>query len=130
MRVGLALIGAPGNRHGGDAIRNGDVFHISEIFEEAFEPEFEVEAVAQNQIGVTGAQEVARRRLIIVDLGAGLGDAFDIGRIACDVLRHVGDDGEGGDDLGLFLSRSGEGQGDQAGKEAGAEACNSQKRHS
>jgi hypothetical protein len=40
-----------------------------------------------------------------MDLSARLGDAFDVGLIARDILRHVGDDRERGDHLRLLLRR-------------------------
>ena len=43
------------------------------------------------------------RRLVVVDLRSGLGDRLHDGGIAGHVLRHVGNDREGRDDLELAL---------------------------
>ena len=48
-----------------------------EVLEELLEPELEVEPVPEDQLGILRPQDVAGRRLVIVDLGAGLGDRFD-----------------------------------------------------
>jgi hypothetical protein len=58
-----------------------------------------------------------------VDLGAGLGDRHHVGSVACHVLRHIGDDGEGGNGLETILSgggqcrRDGGGDDDESGKQ-------------
>ena len=68
-------------------------------------------------------QDVAGRRLVVVDLGARLGQRFDVRRVAGDVARHVGDHGEGGDDLQPLLPPApgrGEGEREQASAAGGS----------
>jgi hypothetical protein len=60
-------------------------------------------AVPQDQVGFLRLHDVLRRRLVTVDLGAGLGDGLHDRGVTRDVLRHVLDDGEGRHDA-LFLS--------------------------
>ena len=72
-----------------------DARHVLHVLEEFLEPALEVQAVPQHQVGVLRLDDVERRRLVVVDLGAGLGDRLDHGLVARDVLRHVLDDGEG-----------------------------------
>ena len=103
MRVRLAAIGAFGDAHRLDAIGHDDARDIVEVLEELLEPELEIQAVPQDQLGIMRLQDVARRRLIVVDLGAGLGDRFDDGGVAGDVCGHVGDHREGGDGLEFLL---------------------------
>ena len=69
------------------------------MLEEFLEPELEIEPVPEHEVGVLRLQDVARRRLVVVDLRAGLGDRLDRRRVAGDVPGHVGDDGEGRDGL-------------------------------
>ena len=74
-----------------------------EVLEELLEPEFEIEPVPEDEIRILRLQDVARRRLVVVDLGSGLGDRLDDRGVARNVPRHVGDDREGGDGLELVL---------------------------
>ena len=64
------------------------------------------------------AADVAGGRLVEVDLRTGPGQRFDVPAVAGDVARHVGEHGEGGDELRALLrvrrgKRQGEGQGEK-----------------
>ncbi len=105
MRVGLAVIGAASDADRLDTVADGHRRHVAEIGEEFLEPGFEVQAVAQDEIRVTGFQDIARCRLVAVDFGARLGDAFDIGGIAGDVLRDIRNNREGVTTFGLSAAK-------------------------
>jgi hypothetical protein len=86
-----------------DAARHHHPRHVPQIVEKLFEPELEVEPVPQDQVRALRLHEVARRRLVIVDFGAGLGDRLHRRRVSGYVARHVGDDGEGRHHLELAI---------------------------
>jgi hypothetical protein len=73
--------------------------HILDILEKFLEPALEMETVPQHEIGLLRFDDVARGWLIVVDLGARLGDRHDGGFVAGDVLGDVLNHGEGGHDL-------------------------------
>ena len=107
MRVGLAGIGALGDRHRLDALGHDHTGHLLQPMEEALEPALQVQPVPQHQLRALGPHQVSWRGLVVVDLGAGLGDRLHVGGITGHVARHVGDDGEGGDDLEFRGRRGG-----------------------
>lgn len=51
---------------------------------------------------------VLRDRFIVVHLSARFGDRDGIAPLTCHVARHVGDDGDGGDDLRRLLREGGQ----------------------
>ena len=108
MRIGLAGVGTLGDAHRLDPLgddRGRDVF---EVLEELFEPQLEVEAIPQDEVGLLRPHDVAGRRLVVVDLGVRLGDRFHLGGVAGDVSGDVGNHREGRHHLELFvLSRLG-----------------------
>ncbi|CUX52994.1 hypothetical protein AGR13a_Lc110430 [Agrobacterium genomosp. 13 str. CFBP 6927] len=114
MWIGFSLIGAATDRHRRHTLAHRHARHAGEVGQEFFEPQFQIETVTQDQIGLAGFQNVARGWLVIVNFRARLGDALHLGRIARHIARHVGDDGEGGDHRGfllrLFLSDGGGGK--------------------
>ncbi len=71
---------------GFDALADDGAGDVLDVLEEPLEPALEVQAVPQHQIGVLRLDDVAGRRLVVVDLGAGLRDGFDYGGVAGDVL--------------------------------------------
>ena len=95
MRIGLAGVGAFGDAHRLDAFGDDDARHILDVLEEFLEPALQVQAVPQHEVGRLRLHDVERRRLVVVDLGARLGDGFDDRRVAGDVLGDVLDDREG-----------------------------------
>ena len=98
MRIGLSAVGALGDPHRLDAFGDDHARHLLDVLEEFLEPAFEVEAVPQHEVGRLRPHDIERRRLIIVDLGARLGDRFHDRLIAGDVLRDVLNDRERGHD--------------------------------
>ncbi|CUX53099.1 hypothetical protein AGR7C_Lc170016 [Agrobacterium deltaense Zutra 3/1] len=110
VRVGFALIGAAADRHGFHAFAHRHARHAGKVGQELFEPQFKIEAIAKHQIGLAGFEDIARRRLVVVNFSARLGNAFHLGRIARHIARHVGDDGEGRHDGRLFLSKGSAGK--------------------
>ena len=107
MRIGLAGVGAFRDRHGLDAFGHDHTGHLLQPMEEALEPALQVQPVPQHQLRALGPHQVSRGGLVVVDLGAGLGDRLHVGGITGYVARHVGDDGEGGDDLEFRGRRGG-----------------------
>ena len=103
MRVGPAGIRTFGDPHRLDAFGDRDGRHFLDVLEELLEPAFQIEAVPQHKVGRLCADDIERRRLIVVDLGARLGDGFNDRRRARNVLRDVLDDREGGQDAERFL---------------------------
>src|SRR5690606_9842744 len=88
-----------------DAVGQNDGGHVAEIGDELLEPALEVEAVPQDEVGAVGAHDVLRRRLVAMDLRTRLGDGDDVCGVAGNIRRHVGDHGEGGDDLEAVAGR-------------------------
>ena len=76
---------------------------IPEVPEEFLEPQFEIEAVPEDELRALRTLNVARRRLVVVDLGIGLGDRLHLGCVAGDVAGDVGNDSKGGDHLHLAI---------------------------
>jgi len=105
--LGLPAVGAFGDAHGLDAFGHHHARHVLEALEKFLEPELEVQPVPQHQLCPLRLDEIAGRGLVVVDFGAGPGNGFDDGGIACHFACHVGDDGEGGDDLELVLRQDG-----------------------
>jgi len=109
MGIGLAGIGAFADADRLDAVGNSGARHIGQVGEEALEPEFQIQTVPQDEVGILGLDDVARGRLVIVNFRAGLGDGNHFGGFTCDVTHHVGNDGEGGGDLESFCCMAGHG---------------------
>ncbi len=110
MGVGKPLVGARRDRDRVDAIGERGRGNVAQIGKKLFEPAFEVQPVPKDEIGVTGAHDILRRRFIAVDFRAGLGDRDDLRCVPGDVPCHVGQHGEGGHGLeggALPLSRCG-----------------------
>jgi len=124
MRVRAALL--PCDRNRDDALGQRGGGHVAEVGQELLEPALEVEAVPQHEIGARRRDDVLRRRLIAVDLGARLGDRDDVDPIARHIARHVGDDDEGGDDFQPLL---GQGRQRHKGKGGGQEQDSARQQH-
>jgi hypothetical protein len=103
MRVGLAGVGALLDSHRPHPFGYDDAGHFPQVAEELLEPEFEIETIPQDELGILCPQDVARGWLVVVDLRPGLGDRLHDSGTAGHMLRYVGDDGEGGDNLELAL---------------------------
>ena len=58
-----------------------------DVAEEFLEPALEVHAVPQHEVGGLRLHDVERRRLVVVDLRARLGDGFHDRRVAGDFAR-------------------------------------------
>lgn len=89
MWVRVAVIRPFADRQWGDAFGHDRRRHLLDVLEEALEPAFQVHAVPQDQIGVLRLDDVARGRLIVVDLGARFGDGFYHGGVTRHVLGDV-----------------------------------------
>lgn len=99
MRIGLTLVVTFGDGDGGDAF--AEVGALSRrVIDEALKPALKPQAVVEDELGLLRALEVVRRRLVVVDFGAGLGDGFYLAKLACNARSHVLDHGEGGQDEG------------------------------
>ena len=105
MRIGLAVIRALGNAHWRDALAHHYARHVFDVLEEPLEPALKTEAIPQHEIGFLRLHNVQRGRLIVVDLGARLGDGLHHCFVPGDVLGDVLDDGEGRDDPEPIVSR-------------------------
>ena len=103
MGVRLAGIGTFGNAHRLDAIGHDGSRDVVEVLEELLKPELEVEAVPQDQLGIMRLQDIAWRRLVVVDLSSRLGDRFNDGGVTRNVLCHVCNYRERGDCLEFLL---------------------------
>ena len=69
------------------------------------EKAFEVKAVDQHHVGLAHGDRVCRGRFVDMGVAIGSDNGGDVDPVAADVLRKVGNDGEGRDDL----QRRGEG---------------------
>ncbi|MNX98481.1 hypothetical protein D3C86_1308950 [compost metagenome] len=105
MRIGFSLVCPAADGHGFHALAHRHARHAGKVDQELLEPQFQIEAVAKHQIGLAGFENIARRRLVIVNFRTRLGDAFHLGRIARHVARHIRDDGEGRHDNRFFLGK-------------------------
>lgn len=97
--IGLALVVALGDGDGGDAF--AEVGALSRrVVDEALKPAFKPQAVVEDELGFLRAFEVVRRGLVVVDLGAGLGDGLYLAELSCNARSHVLDDGKSGQNKG------------------------------
>ena len=99
VRIGLALVVALGDGDGGDAF--AEVSALSRrVIDEALKPALKPQAVVEDELGFLRALEVVRRGLVVVDLGAGLGDGLYLAELSRNARSHVLNDGESGQDKG------------------------------
>ena len=78
---------------------------------EAGEPQFKIQAVGEDELRALRAFDIPGGRLLFMDLGPRFGDGADVGGVARDVVRHVGDHREGGNHFKfLFGLDGGDGQ--------------------
>ena len=97
--IGLALVVALGDGDGGDAF--AEVGALSRrVVDEALKPALKPQAVVEDELGFLCALEVVRRRLVVVDFGAGLGDGLYLAELSRNVRSHVLDDGKSGQNKG------------------------------
>ena len=94
VRIRLAIVLAAVNGHRLDAFGNDHGRHILDIGEEALKPALQIQPVPEHQIGLLRLDQILRRRLVVVDFRAGLGNGEHRGVITGDILRHIGDNGE------------------------------------
>ena len=99
MRIGLALVVALGDGDGGDAFAEVSALCLR-VGNKAFKPALKPQAVVEDELGLLRTLEVVRRRLVVVDLGAGLGDGLYLAELSRNARSHVLDHGEGGQDEG------------------------------
>ena len=99
MRIGFAAVRAFRDRHGYHALRHHHARHLAQPMEELLEPALEVQPVPEHQLGALGAHQITRGGLVVVNLGARLGDRLHHRCVASHIARHVGDDREGGHHL-------------------------------
>ena len=99
VRIGLALVVTLGDGDGGDAF--AEVSALSRrVIDEALKPALKPQAVVEDELGFLRALEVVRRWLVVVDLGAGLGDGLYLAELSRNARSHVLNDGESGQDKG------------------------------
>ena len=115
MRIGLALIAALADGQGFDPVRQCGRRDIAQVLQELLEPEFEIEAVPEDQVGILCRDDVLGRGFIAVDLCPWLCDGNDRGMRPRHVLNHVGQNGECRHDLEFFC-RKGRSPADECGK--------------
>ena len=119
MGIGLTVIGTFADPHWLNALADDHFRDPFQVLIKAGKPQFEIQAVSEDQLCPLGAFNIARRRLVFVDLGAGFGNRADLGRLPGDVLRHIGNHRKGGDHFEFFagLSRGDRQQAEQSGKD-------------
>ena len=94
--VGLALVGVLGNGDGRNPLGDSHVLSVG-FFNELREPGFEVQTVVEHQVGGVRLLQVGGGGLVLVDLGAGLGERFDVQVVARHVAGDICEHGEGGE---------------------------------
>ena len=97
--IGLALVVALGDGDGGDAF--AEVGALSRrVVDEALKPALKTQAVVEDELGFLCALEVVGCWLVVVDLGAGLGDGLYLAELSRNARSHVLDDGKSGQNKG------------------------------
>ena len=102
MRVGFAGISVLGNIDRLHPLAHGGVRGVR-ILHELGKPAFQVQPVVEHQISIMRLLNIAGSRFILVNLGAGLGQRFDIQVITRNVFSDVRQHGEGGEHGLLFV---------------------------
>lgn len=93
--IGLALVVALGDGDGGDAF--AEVGALSRrVVDEALKPALKTQAVVEDELGFLCALEVVGCWLVVMDLGASLGDGFYLAKFARNARSHVLNHGESG----------------------------------
>lgn len=99
MRIGLTLVVTFGDGDGGDAF--AEVGALSRrVIDEALKPALKPQAVVEDELGFLCALEVVGCWLVVVDLGAGLGDGLYLAELSRNARSHVLDDGKSGQNKG------------------------------
>src|SRR5690606_19381804 len=96
--IGLARVGPLGDAHRLDAFGDDSARNILDVLKEALEPALQVEAIPQHEVCGLRLHDVEGCRLVVVDLGTRLGDAFEAGGSARHVLSAIRKDRAGGRD--------------------------------
>ena len=107
VRVGLTVIRPLADAHRLNAVADHHFRYAVQVLIKAGEPQFKVQAVGEDQLRALRAFDIAGRRLIFMDLGSRFGDGADVGGVARDVLRHIGDHREGGNHFKFLLCLDG-----------------------
>lgn len=95
MRIGLTLVVTLCDGDGGDAF--AEVSALSRrVVDEALKPALKTQAVVEDELGFLRALEVVGCWLVVVNLGAGLGDGLYLAELSRNARSHVLNDGEGG----------------------------------
>ena len=102
VRVRFAGVFVLGDIHRFDDLGDDDVRNVGG-FHELLEPALQTQPVVENEIGLRRLLDVVGCGLVVVDLGAGLGDRLDRQVVAGNVLRNVLQHGEGGEDDGFVV---------------------------
>ena len=99
MRIGLTLVVTLCDGDGGDAF--AEVSALSRrVVDEALKPALKTQAVVEDELGFLCALEVVGCWLVVVDLGAGLGDGLYLAELSRNARSHVLDDGKSGQNKG------------------------------
>ena len=99
VRIGLTLVVALGNGDSGNAF--AEVGALSRrVVDESLKPALKPQAVVEDELGFLCALEVVGCWLVVVDLGAGLGDGLYLAELSRNARSHVLDDGKSGQNKG------------------------------
>ncbi|MOA09834.1 hypothetical protein D3C78_1296890 [compost metagenome] len=107
MRIRVAVIRPFADRQRGDTFGDDRSRHLFDVLEEALEPAFQIHAVPQDQVGMLRLDDIARRRLIIVDFCARFGDRLYHGGVTGHVLGDILNNGKGGYHAQFFFCQCG-----------------------
>lgn len=99
MRIGLTLVVTLCDGDGGDAFAEVSALCLR-VGNKAFKPALKPQAVVEDELGLLRTLEVVGCWLVVVDLGAGLGDGLYLAELSRNARSHVLDDGKSGQDEG------------------------------
>ena len=99
MRIGLTLVVTLGDGDGGDAFAEVSALCLR-VGNKAFKPALKPQAVVEDELGLLRTLEVVGCWLVVVDLGAGLGDGLYLAELSRNARSHVLDDGKSGQNKG------------------------------
>ena len=99
MRIGLTLVVTLCDGDGGDAFAEISALCLR-VGNKAFKPALKTQAVVEDELGFLCALEVVGCWLVVVDLGAGLGDGLYLAELSRNARSHVLDDGKSGQNKG------------------------------
>lgn len=99
MRIGLTLVVTLCDGDGGDAFAEVSALCLR-VGNKAFKPALKPQAVVEDELGLLRTLEVVGCWLVVVNLGAGLGDGLYLAELSRNARSHVLDDGKSGQNKG------------------------------